>query len=201
MTKISKADQIYNYTAHKLYYLHSLTETGFWKGKLANLRHGVGKKPGELPELWGFIFDGVPEELFGHKSNGASYAEWAVYTALTLYALHQQGNTVYVNEKGVSLGKAAANLVKNEEGSEERIAKRLHLVATSTSQNDLAYYLRGVVQLLKAEPIPLDYARLAKEIYSMNFEESSKNIVLSWGREFYGALYERKGKEGETNGQ
>ena len=192
MTKITKADQVYNYTASKIYYLHDLAGTGPGKRMLADLRRGVGKKPGELPELWGFIFERIPEELLGNERNGASYAEWAVYTALTLYALHQQGNEKYMNEKGISLGKAAALLAKNEDGSEERIIKRLHLVATAASQNDLAYHLRAVIRLLSAGSIALDYAKLAKDIYSMNFEESSKNVVLSWGREFFNSLYKEK---------
>ena len=110
--KQTKADQVYNYTASKLNYLHSKSDSGPGKALMAIIRRGVSRKPGELPELWGLIFEGMPEELFGKKST--SYAEWAVYTALTLYALHQQGhqdekkdehkNWMYV--QGISLGKA-----------------------------------------------------------------------------------------------
>ena len=194
MTKISKADQIYDYTSSKLSYLNSLADTGPGRGLLANLRRGIGRNPGELPELWGFIFERIPDELLGNE-NKASYAEWAIYTALTLYALHQQGNdekTKPMNIKGISLGEAAAKLVKQEEGGEERIVKRLNLVATATSPKDLAYYLRAVIQLLSTESIPLDYARIAKEIYLMNFEESANNVTLSWGRKFYSVLYENE---------
>ncbi|MBQ3347368.1 MAG: type I-E CRISPR-associated protein Cse2/CasB, partial [Synergistaceae bacterium] len=127
---------------------------------LANIRRGVGKSPGEIPELWGLIFNNMPEELLGTR--GASPAEWAVYTALTLYALHQQGNEKFMNVEDVSVGKAASMLVKNDE-DEDRIRRRLGLVVTATSPSDLAYHLRGVIQLLSRDAIGLDYALLARD--------------------------------------
>ena len=96
--------------------------------------------------------------------------------------------------KNISLAGAAAQFAAQQEGGEERIIKRLNLVATAVSQNDLAYYLRGVVQLLSNKAIGFDYARLAKEIYMMNFEESANAVKQSWGREFYRIL-----RQGEKN--
>lgn len=149
---------------------------------LANMRRGVGKTPGELPELWGLIFDRMPDELLGNQRH--SDAEWAVYSALTLYALHQQGSEESVQAADISVGTAAACLVKSEDDT-DRILKRLNLVATAVSQNDLAYHLRGLIQLLKGESAKLDYARLAKELYLFRYPESANEIKLSWGRDFY----------------
>ena len=149
---------------------------------LANMRRGVGKAPGELPELWGLIFDRMPEELLGNQ--GHSDAEWAVYSALTLYALHQQGSEESVQAADISVGSAAACLVKSEDDT-DRILKRLNLVATAVLQADLAYHLRGLIQLLKGESAKLDYARLAKELYLFRYPESANDIKLSWGRDFY----------------
>lgn len=56
------------------------------RAELAELRRGVGRQPGDLPALWGALLADMPEQLQG--SNGPSKAEWAVYTALTLFALH-----------------------------------------------------------------------------------------------------------------
>ena len=202
--KQTKADQVYNYTASKLNYLHSKSDSGPGKALMAIIRRGVSRKPGELPELWGLIFEGMPEELFGKKST--SYAEWAVYTALTLYALHQQGhqdekkdehkNWMYV--QGISLGKAAAMLVKQEK-DEERILNRMNLVATAVSPYDLAYHLRGIIQLLSRDAIGLDYARLAKELYLMNNDETANNIKLAWGRDFYSNYIPDDNEANNTN--
>ncbi len=63
------------------------------RAELARMRQGIGKRPGDIPELWGMLFADVPEEMEG-KWNEPAGVEWAVYTALTLYVLHQQGRDI-----------------------------------------------------------------------------------------------------------
>ena len=189
---MSKHDEVYQYTASKLEYLRSIADTGKGRGMMANLRRGVSRKPDEIPELWGMIFDRMPEKLLG--KNQISYAEWAVYTALTLYAMHQQSSDRNMHQKDISVGQASAKLIKNEEDT-ERILKRLNLVVTAVSPEDLAYHLRSMVQLFRQEEITLDYARLASELYWFHREESAQNIKLNWGRDFW---RERNKKTSET---
>jgi CRISPR system Cascade subunit CasB len=193
--KMSRGDTVYNYMASKIEYINSLSETGQGKALLAKLRHGVGEKPGESVQLWGIVFDKMPEELLGKRE--ASNAEWAIYTALTLYALHRQGKVENVNAKGVSVGSAAAQLVKSDEDL-ERVINRLNVVATSVTIQDLAYRLKGVIQLLRNGDIKLDYARLAKEIYLFGNPDDSASVKLSWGRDFY---KERTKKEEANKGK
>lgn len=187
MKKLTKADQVYKYVSSKLRYLSETGDTGYRRGLFANLRRGVGKTPGELPELWGMIFNYIPDELLG-KNKNISHSEWAVYTALTLYALHQQGNEQNMNCTKISVGEAAAKYAKKNE-CEERILDRLRLVATAESQYDLAYHLRGIIQLLSKDGIQLDYPKLAKEIYLMNYDNEATAVTLSWGRDFARICY------------
>ena len=56
---------------------------------LARLRRGIGKRPGEIPELWEWMM--TDEQL---RFSEPTYEEWASYIALTLYAFHQQGNDI-----------------------------------------------------------------------------------------------------------
>ena len=191
----SKADMVYNCVSGKLHYINSISETGPGKAILAQLRRGAGKKPGELPELWGMIFEKVPDELLG--KNEVSYAEWAIYTALTLYAVHRQGSDKDVDLKDVSLGQAAAGLVHSEDDI-ERIMHRMNLVVTAVSKDDLAYHTRSLIQLLKSENIGLDYARLSKELYLFNYPEKAEVIKLRWGRDFYGVI-NNKNKKGDAD--
>lgn len=158
---MSKSDMVYRYTASKIEYLHSIADTGRGKGYLAELRHGIGKKPGELPSLWWLIFDRIDEELKGSKC--ASNAEWAVYTALTLCALHQQGNDRFMYEKGYTLGRAAYHIA-NSSDDEERVVNRLNLVV-----HDIKY-------LLMPEENPDD----EKAMYLWN----DKNEPLDYGKQY-----------------
>ena len=52
------------------------------KAQLAQLRRGVGKRPGELPELWGMFLKNMPEELMG-RNGDPSYGEWAIEIKIT----------------------------------------------------------------------------------------------------------------------
>ena len=62
--------------------------------------------------MWGALLADMPEQLQG--SNGPSKAEWAVYTALTLFALHQQGEAgVSMNQPGRTLGGAVRQLAED----------------------------------------------------------------------------------------
>jgi CRISPR system Cascade subunit CasB len=60
------------------------------RATLARLRRGIGKAPGSMPEIWDITLNRLPEALVG-KGELPSRGEWAVHTALTLFALHQQG--------------------------------------------------------------------------------------------------------------
>ena len=163
------------------------------KAKLANLRRGIGKVPGELPELWGSFLNGIHDELLG--TNGKpSRAEWAIYLSLTLFALHQQGNSESVNAKNISLGKAAAGLMEkpNDDDERERVLRRLGPVVTAKDMSELSYHLRCMIQLLKSKGIRLDYIKLAEDIYDFQYEETRNNVRLRWGQDFY---YNEKGEE------
>ena len=195
----SKADAVYSYTSSKLTYIQSVIDTGSGRGLLAELRRGAGKKPGELPELWGVIFDRIPEELEG--KNDVSYSEWAVYTALTLYALHCQGSDRDMNIRDFSVGKAAAGLVETNDDI-GRVTNRLEPVVTAVSPDDLAYHMRGFIQLLKSKDIPLDYAALAKDLYLFNKSDKADSVKLRWGRDFYREINHKfkKEKGADNNG-
>ena len=142
---MSKIDDVRNYTYRQIQFLIRQKETSVGKAMLANLRRGIGKTPGELPELWGAFLNEMPSELYGN-SGMPSEGEWAVYIALTLFALHQQGNAEPVHCEKVSLGTAAARLM-NEKTEEERgrILRRFGPVVTAKSMQELSHHLRGLI--------------------------------------------------------
>lgn len=180
------------YTARKLQEIEIKSGSGEGKAMLANLRRGIGKNIGECPELWGIIFENLPDKLMGFKE--MSDAEWAIYTALTLYALHRQGNDNSINQEGVSLGTAAAGLVHSDD-DRNRIMKRLNLVITANSKEDTAYHLRGLIYLLKNDGVALDYVRLAKDLYISCNPEWANSVKLGWGRDFYKIKNKEKGED------
>lgn len=181
-----QAKQVYDFTRDKLLSLtrRSQPET---RAALANLRRGVGRKPGEMPQLYGEFLEDMPETMYS-DGNEPSYAEWAVYMAVTLYALHQQSKDICennMNREKISLGEAASKLAADKD-DRERIWRRFYVVATSEDMQEMSYHLRGLIQLLRDKDIPLDYPRLAKDLFLyQSSRESADSVRLTWGQDFY----------------
>ena len=194
----SKADVVWRQTEQRLSRLMA-GDVGAVRGRLAELRRGAGKKPGEDPRVWGILFSDLPEEMYG-KRGVPSREEWAIHTALTLFAVHQQGNDPgqhSMNRKGISLGGAASRLVAADGGDDdarERVARRFHQVVLAPDIQSKAYYLRSFVQLLRTEDIPLDYPMLARDLWLSQFPEGETQVRLQWGQDFYRKNYE-EGKD------
>ena len=166
------------------------------RAELAELRRGVGRQPGDLPALWGALLADMPEQLQG--SDGPSEAEWAIYTALTLFALHQQGEAgVSMNQPGRTLGGAVRQLAEKtaagQDWTESSILRRFNALATAEEITEISHHLRGMIQLLRAakpDSIPLDYPRLAVDLYGLQCDapqlaQLPANIRLRWGQDLY----------------
>lgn len=159
------------------------------RAELAELRRGVGRQPGDLPALWGALLADMPEQLQG--SNGPSKAEWAVYTALTLFALHQPGRTL-----GGAVRQLAEKTAAGQDWTESSVLRRFNALATADSMPEVSHHLRGMIQLLRREGIPLDYPQLAEDLYQYQFVDGAPNVRLRWGRDLYASPTE-KTKENE----
>ena len=179
------ANAVGEFVNRQIFSLTRELDSGSGKARLAQLRRGIGKKPGELPELWGVFLQTLPEELMS-KTNEPSYAEWAIYTVLTLYALHQQGHVATMNRQGLEnrLGCAVRRLVHNED-EEERVRFKLSLTAQSDDMDEVSYRLKTLVRLLSSENIQLDYVDLSKDLFLFQFESDADKIRLKWGQDFY----------------
>ena len=181
--------QVKHYVKHQLAKLAGNSNESASKSMLANLRRGIGESPGSVPALWEITFNGLPENLSGTDTS-PSKAEWSVHTALTLFALHQQGKEMKqqpMNQEGASLGKSLRRLISSED-DEKRVKRRFDAAATSDSLEEFSHHLRGLVQLLKSQNIPLDYPALAEDLYWFQNPEQRDLVRLGWGRDFYRIL-------------
>ena len=176
-----KTQDVRTYTEQRLRRLQTLPDNQR-RAELAKLRRGVGHRPGELPALWGSFLLGMPEGFQG--KNGPSHAEWAVYLALTLYAVHQQGNDRPMNCPGNTLGRAVRQLAERNAGKDWE---------ESSVLRRFSHHLRGMVQLLSAAKdgaIPLDYPQLAVDLYGLQctdprYTQIPANVRLRWGQDLY----------------
>ena len=197
---LSKASRISGFVKFKLLQLQQNPRDAVVRAKLAKMRRGIGEQPGAVPELWDLLFDGLPEELEG-RGNEPSRAEKAVYTALTLYALHQQGKDLhseFMYLENNTLGRAVGQLARKSNGNEEAVIRRFTVVVTSADLTEFSWHLRNIIQLCKRESIPLDYAALARDLYEYQDLNRLDNVRLKWGRDFYRELSYREKVENEA---
>jgi len=181
------AKQVAAFVQRKLSILSHNADVSKVKAQLAKLRRGVGKPPGSQPELWEITLGELPEALLS-RSDRPTFGEIAIHTALTLYAVHQQGkdlSTHNMNRDESTLGVAARKLRDSDQSKADAIRRRFHAVAMADSMEGLSWHLRGFVQLLRASNIPLDYPRLTEDLFWFQFTDKRDGVRLKWGQDFY----------------
>lgn len=182
---MSRGGELTKFINKKIAQLEAQKDTGGGKAMLANLRRGVGKRPGDIPEIWGVFLEEIPEK--DTRRTDVSREEWACYIALTLYALHQQGQdkSMHVSEQplGMALKKLAMKM--GDDNAEERVMRRLNSLTQTKDIEAIAYQLRGIIYLLKGEQIGLDYGTMVRDLYLLQFPDAASSVHLNWGRDFY----------------
>jgi len=196
MNDDSKVKRIYNFVKSRTEQLGA--NTASTRASLAKLRHGVGKLLGAHPEAWGVILVDLDGDMLSSDGR-VSYAEEAIWTALTLYGVHQQGKQNQMSQEGNSFGAAARQLVASDGSNELSIKRRFDAAITSKDLNEFAYHARGMVQLFRAKDVTLDYARFACDLYKLQFSESRNRVCLQWGEDFYRDVRKTNSKEGKIN--
>lgn len=190
---MSDLNAIYGFVSQKIAQLDKNKPSS--RAACARLRRAIGKPPGATPDIWDFTLQGAPIE-WGSRDSKPSYAEWAVHTALTLYALHREGKRRSMNSEKVSFGAAVSMLLQNDRNYEEVVRRRFNAVATAVDFTELAHHARGLVLLIKNENVSMNYPQFAKDLCLFQMPGGADHVRLSWGRDFYRFVRQ----EDKTNG-
>ncbi|GLY03972.1 type I-E CRISPR-associated protein Cse2/CasB [Actinoplanes sp. NBRC 101535] len=145
---------------------------------LAKLKRGLGRRAGEVPEMWRFY------TTLNHEGDETSQFV-AEHHALTLFALHQQSQARPMHREGIGLGTAVRNLRSEHAGDDDPIDRRLGAAATATSRTELVLHLRGLITLLRGINRPLDYTLLYKQILTWDRPEMAARTRRRWGSEYF----------------
>lgn len=153
---------------------------------LARLRRAVGREPGDDPLVWQPIFGAWPVSVAAY-GDAPTQAERAAFTAVTLYAVHQQSKRRDgMHRPGRSLGLAVGELSRRS-GTGENVRRRFDMIATAQSIDEIVYHARGLVtQLRGADPaIALDYGLLAAQLRKLQYPSTATTVRLRWGRDYH----------------
>jgi len=179
---MNKADEVYRFVAGKI---QQLSQKGSWQtAMLAKLRRGIGKAPGETPEIWELTIAELPEALTSFRGC-PSDGEWAAHLALTLFALHQQGKSTSVSGQGNSFGRAVSLLRASDGSNEAGIKRRFDATLTAKNLKEFSHHARGLVQLMKAKDVVLDYPLFAKDIFWLQNADVRRKVCLRWAEDYY----------------
>ena len=163
-------------------------------GVLASLRHAVGNPVGADLGVWLFEFTDFPKRFSGYGDK-PSTAEQAAHLAFTLYAVHQQSQSIRMHKSGreYGLGQAVARLNRQQRdaGANDPMGKlpsRFAALGTATDFDEISHYARQIITQLRSadQPIPLDYGRLATQFDKLLHPSQAAGVRLAWGREFAG---------------
>jgi len=66
--------------------------------------------------------------------------------------------------------------------------RRFCVAVTAADLQGLSWHLRGIIQQLRGNNIPLDYSALATELYWYQYPNKIPDIRLRWGQDFYRSI-------------
>lgn len=191
-------DKVYDVTNDILKGLSAIRSEAAGKASLAKLRNSAGKNFSETVDVWSIIMADFPDEFLGcgeHVTN----AEKAIFTALQLYAIHQQGISIDVsvdpNDRYANIGCHLRELKWKYPVKEEALNRRFNAMISSANFYELSYHLRHMIKLMKSDiATGVNYAKLAEDLYrfASGYEEG---IRLSWAREYYRQMKDDKAEK------
>lgn len=161
---------------------------------LALLRRSLGAAGAADPRMWAIVLSDLPERLVGPTARSITEptaAEKAVLTALTTYAVHQQAQHMPMHVIGVGLGDATRRLAAtggdDPGGLDDAVVQRMHRVAMAQNDNLRQQSLRALITLMRSAtpPVPLDYGRLAADLYLLQDPRYAPQVHLAWGRQLH----------------
>lgn len=157
---------------------------------LARLRRGVGREPGADLDLIELTFSNL-ESVSAGLPEEPTLNERAAFTAICLYALHQQSRPEQsMHRSGYSLGRSARELSRAASGQgngelDPGVTRRFVALGTAESWEETVHHARGLIQQFRAARIPLDYGRLAEDLVALQNPSTVSAVRTVWGRDFY----------------
>jgi CRISPR system Cascade subunit CasB len=193
-----KAEEVYRVVAEKVRQLSG--DGPRQRANRAKLRKGLGREPSEAPEIWDVTLADIPESLMSWDGVPTP-AERAIHVTLTLFALHQQGKAEAVSRPDITFGSAVRRLVVPDKSNEQTIKRRLDAALTAKDFVEFSRHARGLIQLLKANNISLDYPCFARDLYWHQNPDTRDRVIYKWGENFWApAKHDQEDEQKDNQG-
>lgn len=156
------------------------------RADLARLRRTVSRPVGADADSWPVVFEQFPPQLIG-RGDDPSRWESAAHIALGLFAQHMQSANRPMHVAGWGMGRAIRRLANpsDAESREKPVMRRFQALGTASHLTEAVHHARGMIQQLRAEEIPLDYVRLARDLVDLQNPRTADAVRLRWARDLY----------------
>ncbi|MDT0189635.1 type I-E CRISPR-associated protein Cse2/CasB [Rothia terrae] len=176
------------FVSHKIQKLYSSYNAGNSSAKkqFSNLRRAVNQNPAKNPLAWQYVISSDEDSTFPEKQeyrtgDTPTPTENAIYSALALYAVHQQSEQRIMHASELTFGNAVGQLVVRRTSS---IKRRFDSLLQARTFESATYHARSLVQLLKQEEIPFDYGRFAADLAKLQNPRTRSGVITRWSRDF-----------------
>jgi CRISPR type I-E-associated protein CasB/Cse2 len=157
--------------------------------RLADLRTGLGKKPGDAPRMFSHI-----AKFVAYGDNSAHTQ--AVFLTASLYAMKAN----HTNDQK-NLGHSLRDLLdKPDKPEESSMSKRL-AIALDADPEDLPHHLQTLVNLVNSKGNDINWIRFFEDVkVLLGSNEDWRNAVkLRWARSYWGNLKQENDDASETS--
>lgn len=147
------------------------------RGVLADLRRGLGQPPGTVPKMYPYVIPYLPAEC-------SIWQEETYYLIAALFAYYQSGSggdSRRKIEQG-NLGDHLRTAVFKDNMDEAPVERRFSALLAADRQ-DLSYYLKDMISLLKSHDVAVHWNQLFRDL--QYWQTESKSVQKRWANSFW----------------
>lgn len=97
-----------------------------------------------------------------------------------------------------SFGKACRAITgaDTERNGAEGVRRRMALVEAASNIQGIEFYMRQLVLQMRAEDVPLNYGKLAHDLYLLQLDWARDGVFMGWARDYYAPKKEAESSAG-----
>lgn len=150
-------------------YLRSLNMPPQNRAALANLRRGLGKPPKTVMEMYPYL-----GQFLSHEPKPRY--ETAVFIVAALFA--------YYPDAPGNAGNLGDSIRRMKDDSDSKSIEKRFVALLNAEAEDLPYYLRQIIGLLKSKEIAVNWNQLFRDV--KNWDDDKRYVQNAWARSFWG---------------
>ena len=139
------------------------------RAALANLRRGLGKKPGAAMEMYPYLGQFLPAERNARYDN-------AVFIVAALFA--------YYSDAPKTAGNLGASLRRLAGETDSKSIEMRFVALLNAETDELPNYLRQIIGLLKSKDVAVNWEQLFDDVRQWNSD--NRYAQTRWARSFWG---------------